>query len=221
MKRIFASLLAGLVACATLACAETAGIDVSKWQGGDIDYATVKDNGMAYVFVKATEGNTEVDPDFARNFANAKAAGLLVGAYHFFITGDAPQTQFDNYSKAVTLRAGDLPPVVDIETLDGGTAAEVPGALQQFLDLLEQHYGTPPIIYSGESFANSDLNGFGNYPLWVAEYTSASSPKLPRGWDTWTFWQYSQSGKVAGIDGAVDLNRFNGDAAQLNTYLIK
>ena len=221
MKPIY-GLVFGVVAFWTTAVsAELAGIDVSKWQGDDIDYAAVKADGKTYVFVKATEGNTEVDPDFDRNFANAKAAGLLVGAYHFFVTGDTAQTQFENYSGAVTLGSGDLPAVVDIEKLVGGTAAQVPEELQQFLDLLEQHYTVPPIIYSGENFASSDLNGFGKYPLWVAEYTSPSSPKIPEGWETWAFWQYSQSGKVSGIDGDVDLNRFNGSQTQLEQYLIK
>ena len=214
--------LAGMFALwAATGSAEVSGVDVSKWQGSDIDYAAVKADGNAYVFVKATEGNTEVDPDFAENFAKAKAAGLLVGAYHFFITGDTPQRQFENYSGAVTLGTGDLPPVVDIEKLTGGTAAQVPGELQQFLDLLQQHYGVQPIIYSGESFANTDLDGFGTYPLWVAEYTSASRPKVPEGWKTWAFWQYSQSGTVSGINGNVDLNRFNGTEAQMRKYLIK
>jgi lysozyme len=54
-----------------------AGVDVSKWQGA-VDFGKVKAAGMTYVFVKATEGITGVDPDYARNVAAARAAGLVV-----------------------------------------------------------------------------------------------------------------------------------------------
>ena len=201
--------------CATGIAAEVSGVDVSKWQGGDIDYAAMQADGTAYVFVKATEGDTEVDPDYARNYEKARGAGLIVGAYHFYITGDTPQGQFANFARVVALAKGDLPPVVDIEDLSGGTAAGLHDNLMTFLKLVEDHYGARPIIYSGESFANADLDGFGAYPLWVAEYTTAPAPRLPVGWQTWTFWQYTQAGRVKGIDGAVDQDRFNGDMAAL------
>ncbi|MEL7093140.1 MAG: GH25 family lysozyme [Pseudomonadota bacterium] len=195
------------------------GIDVSKYQG-KIDFGAVKAADKSFVFVKATEGDTGVDPSFASNIAASRAAGLMTGAYHFYISHDAAESQFANFSKHVSLGAGDLPPVVDIENLASHSPDGWQNTLRQFLQLLEKHYGVQPIIYSGVSFANSYLSGFQDYPLWVAQYTSAPQPKVPADWKVWSFWQYSQSGNVAGIAGAVDLNCFNGAEAQLRKFLI-
>ena len=58
------------------------GIDVSKYQG-DIDWNKVKDSGVKFVWIKATEGGDHTDEKFAANWAGAKAAGIPRGAYHF------------------------------------------------------------------------------------------------------------------------------------------
>ena len=71
---------------------EVRGVDVSKYQG-TIDFAKIKAAGTTYVFVKATEGITGVDPDYARNVAAARAAGLVVGSYHFYETDDDPSAR--------------------------------------------------------------------------------------------------------------------------------
>lgn len=198
---------------------EVRGVDVSKYQG-TVDFGKLKAAGMAYVFVKATEGITGVDPDYARNVAAARAAGLVVGSYHFYETNDDPSAQFGNVRQHADVKPGDLPPVVDIEVLAGNSRPDLADDLKSFLAQMEQAYGARPILYSGVSFANEYLTGFGTYPLWVAEYTSASAPKVPTGWTAWTFWQYSQSGTVAGVQGAVDLDRFNGTVAQLDALRI-
>jgi lysozyme len=195
------------------------GVDVSKYQG-TIDFTKIKAAGNTYVFVKATEGITGVDPDYARNMAAARAAGLVVGSYHFYETDDDPSAQFGNFRQHADVKPGDLPPVVDIEVLAKGSRPDLADDLKSFLAQLEQAYGAKPILYSGVSFANEYLAGFGAYPLWVAEYTSAPAPKVPTGWTTWTFWQYSQSGTVSGIGGAVDMDRFNGTPAQFDALRI-
>lgn len=58
------------------------GIDVSRWQGS-IDWKQVREAGISFVFIKASQGSSLEDPKFAENVQGAKAAGLLVGAYHF------------------------------------------------------------------------------------------------------------------------------------------
>jgi lysozyme len=196
-----------------------AGVDVSKWQGA-VDFGKVKAAGMTYVFVKATEGITGVDPDYARNVAAARAAGLVVGSYHFYETNDDPSAQFGNFRQHADVKPGDLPPVVDIEVLASNSRPDLAGDLKSFLAQMEQAWGVRPILYSGVSFANEHLAGFGDYPLWVAEYTSAPVPKVPTGWTTWTFWQYSQSGTVAGVPGEVDMDRFNGTQAEFDALRI-
>lgn len=75
------------------------------------------------------------------------------------------------------------------------------------------------MIYTAPSYWNANMKGgFGNYPLWVAEY-GVSTPRGVNGWDNWTFWQHSSTGTVNGISGAVDLDYFNGTSEALSAFL--
>jgi GH25 family lysozyme M1 (1,4-beta-N-acetylmuramidase) len=58
------------------------GIDVSHWDG-KIDWAQVKNAGVGFAYIKATEGTNFVDSQFAHNLAGAKDVGLPFGLYHF------------------------------------------------------------------------------------------------------------------------------------------
>jgi lysozyme len=191
------------------------GIDVSDHQG-TVDWNAVRQAGKLFAFIKATDGITYTDPDFAANWSGARAAGLLRGAYHFYETDDDPTAQAKNFLSAVQLQPGDLPPVVDIERLDaGGTASQTVQDLQTWLDAVEQATGRVPIIYTDHGFWNSlGTSAFGRYPLWIAEY-GVDSPTLPAGWTSWTLWQYSETGTVSGVTGSVDLDVFNGTLADL------
>ncbi len=195
------------------------GVDVSKWQGV-VDFAKIKAAGNRYVFVKVTQGATGVDPDYARNVAGARAAGLSAGSYHFYSTDHDAASQFANLSAHLDLKPGDLPPVVDIEVFAQNSLPNLTAQLKAFLGSIETKYGVKPILYSGLSFAAQNLSGFGDYPLWLAEYNDAPAPRMPTGWTHWTFWQFSQSGHVAGVNGAVDLDRFNGSEDQFKALLI-
>lgn len=194
------------------------GIDISSHQGS-VDFNKVKDANATFLFAKATQGNTYIDPKYQDNYTGARAAGLIVGAYHYFMTDDEPDTQFNNFTSVVSLSSGDLPPVVDIEALANNSLPDLKDKLQKFLDLLEQKYGAKPIIYSGKNFANEYLTDLGSYPLWLAEY-EVTQPTLPKGWTTWTFWQWTQSGTIAGIEGPVDQSRFQGTKTDLEKLLL-
>jgi len=56
--------------------------------------------------------------------------------------------------------------------------------------------------------------------LWVAQWEVKSPNKLAN-WPGWSFWQYSSKGAVPGINGNVDLNRFNGTIDDLHAYLTR
>ena len=91
------------------------GIDVSQFQL-TVDWTKVKAAGAQFVFIKASEGVTITDPNFAVNRQGAKAAGLICGAYHLFRPRDTVQAQVDNFVAAVgTVEVGELPPVLDVE----------------------------------------------------------------------------------------------------------
>ncbi len=195
------------------------GIDISKHQG-EVNFEKVKAAGISYIFIRATDGITYQDPNFNKNFAAAQAAGITVGAYHFYETNDDPADQLKNFTTTVTLKTGDLPPVIDIEKLHKHDDVKLTANLQNFLDGLEKHYGVKPIIYTGLNFSNKHLTGFGNYPLWIAEY-ERKKLTLPNGWDKWTFWQWSQTHRISGINVYVDADRFFGDKGSFEKLLIK
>ena len=198
------------------------GVDVSHYQG-DVDWAQVAAAGYAFAFVKAAQGDSGGDSEFDRNWQDMKTAGILRGAYDFYDVGQNPTTQARNFISKVTLIKGDLPPVVDIETMNGSSESNnhMIADLHSYLKTLKDHYGVAPIIYTGPSFWNAHFDdSFSDYALWVAEY-GVSKPKAVTGWTVWSFWQYSTNGDVPGINGDVDLDRFNGGLDQLRKFLIK
>src|SRR3954469_13436131 len=77
------ALLFSLLATARVFAQRPMGVDVSSYQGASINWVTAKANGISFAWAKATEGLTVDDADFTINMANAKAAGVLIGAYHF------------------------------------------------------------------------------------------------------------------------------------------
>jgi lysozyme len=184
------------------------GIDVSG-HSGSVDWAAVLAEGHEFAFVKATEGDDLRDPAFDDNWREMKEAGLLRGAYHFYVTEDDPDEQADFYTSVVTLSPGDLAPVVDVELIGHGTEPGLEKRLRRFLERLESHYGIRPLIYTSASFWNEHLtDDFGDYPLWVAEY-DVDEPNLPDGWDTWHLWQWRGDADVPGVEKGADLSRVN------------
>lgn len=193
---------------------QLSGIDVSKWQG-TVDWKSVQQAGIAFAFARATYGASEVDSCFAENWQGIQDAGILRGAYHFFLAEDDPAEQAEFFIRTVgSLGPDDLPPVIDVEA-GSGVNSDLAASVQTWLTTVEQGLGRRPIIYTAPSFWNENLTaGFGSYPLWVAEY-GVTSPKAVNGWANWTFWQYSSTGKVAGVNIAVDLDDFNGTSQAL------
>lgn len=211
---------------ATAQSHEIRGVDVSDWQRKGVNFAGLKNDGISFVFIKATQGERDVDADYANDVRNAQAAGLATGSYHYYVASESPDKQFQNFTSHLSWQSGDLPPVVDIETLgkkhnSDSRRPELAANLKKFLDMIEGKYRVKPIIYSGEYFANEYLKGFADYPLWVAEYNNNPSPQLPLDWKAWTFWQYTQSGKISGIPGAADMNHFNGSAQDFEKLRVK
>ena len=187
------------------------GIDVSHHQV-DIDWPAVAADGIDFAFVKATEAASHHDTRFCDNWPEAQAAGLARGAYHFFRADIEAGAQFEHFRSVVDLHPGDLAPVVDVETTDGATEAELVEGLRAWLYLAEIHYGIKPVVYTNLKFYYRHLAGhFDDYPLWIARY-GAKAPAVGTAAEV-AFWQYGSRGRVAGVDGDVDLNVFTGEPA--------
>lgn len=215
--------LLGMAACDDLATAPglaggpLPGIDVSHWQG-TIDWNAVAADGVEFAFVKASEGGDYTDPRFAANWAGARRAGVIRGAYHFFRPQTDAMAQAAHFLRTVPFAPGDLPPVLDVEVTDGRSMDAVAAGVRTWLQEVERATGRRPVIYTRASFWTAQMGGaFGGYPLWVAHY-GVASPGIPAGWGGWTFWQHSDAGRVDGISGGVDLNWFNGDRAALDAF---
>ncbi len=227
---VLASLVAGAVvaaappasASATGVCPTGAtrnGIDVSTYQGA-VDWTQVRAAGITFAFAKATEGSSITDDQFAANFAGMKAAGVARGAYLFFHPDSDPTAQADRFLSTLQQNGygpGDLPPAIDVETLDHQTPAVAVSRLRQLVSIVHNAIGAAPLIYTGPSFWNTTLGGptdFASSGLWVAYWTPTPTTMCPTPpsptWSTWSFWQHSSTGSVDGISGAVDLDTFNG-----------
>jgi lysozyme len=198
------------------------GIDVSRYQQliswTAVKQMKVEDIQLGFAFIKATEGLRNVDPFFNRNWKKAKQAGVVRGAYHFFIARKDAKLQAENFIKQVRLESGDLPPVLDIEQSFGVPAPHLQQQVQQWLDVMENYYGVKPIIYTYVTFYERYLQGrFDDYPLWVAHYLQPRQPRISR---DWAFWQHSEQGRVDGILSKVDFNVFNGDSVAFKSLLV-
>ncbi len=196
------------------------GIDVSRYQQR-IDWERVANMRVGpkrihFTFIKATEGSWMQDPYFDHNWKQSRRHGLIRGAYHYFLPDISPRDQARLFIRTVRLQSGDLPPVVDVEEQRGMTPAQVRKHLKTFLDLLRQHYGVRPIIYTNRDFYKNHFAhqpDFKPYAFWIAHYY-VGELSLPDG-STWHFWQHNDQGRVSGINGPVDFNVFRGDSADL------
>ena len=207
-----ASALAGCGRAAPPAPACVArGIDVSRHQDV-IDWPAVARAGVAFAWIKATEGGDYLDPAFRRNWSLAGAAGVRRGAYHFVYWCRPAADQARWFAMNVPDDPDALPPVLDVEWNPGsktcpGTvpAAKALAEMRTILAAMERATGRRPIIYAPRDFFGEVMAGeLADYPLWVR----GLGPTLPAeyGGRPWQVRQYSETGIVPGIKGAVDLD---------------
>jgi len=212
------------------------GIDVSNNDQETIDWQTVKRNQISFAFAKASQGNNFKDKTFADNWSRMKQANIIRGAYHFFQPSQDPEAQANNFLAMVKdrLESTDLPPVLDVENFPKSieqewknitTVNQRIARIKQWLEKVEKETKRKPIIYTGVSFWQelmNDSQALTEYPLWIAHYTNRSQPQVPAnnwGGKGWTLWQYTEEGKIAGVSGNVDINRFNGSLDELMTFV--
>lgn len=182
------------------------GIDASHHQGA-IDWAAVAGDGIAFAYLKASEGTTYVDPTFADHRASALDVGIAVGGYHYFQLCSSGVEQATHFASVLgNLRPdGHLPPAVDLELAGSCGVPPAPDVLlaevRSFLDRVETLTGREPVVYlypeleARFGFAD-DL---GDYRQWVRSLDGPPDR-------AWWMWQQTDSGSVAGIAGPVDVN---------------
>ncbi|KAI0792543.1 glycoside hydrolase family 25 protein [Abortiporus biennis] len=193
------------------------GIDVSHYQGA-VNFKTAKANGIAFAYIKATEGTTFIDPEFNTNYVAATNAGIIRGGYHFAHPDSSSGATQANYFLAHgggwSADGITLPGALDIEynpngaTCYGLSASAMVSWIKDFSNTYHSKTGVYPVIYTTTDWwktctGNSAAFGSTN-PLWIARYAS-SIGTLPAGWSYTTFWQYADSGSNPG-----DQDLFNG-----------
>lgn len=219
------------------------GIDVSAHQG-DIDWQRVRNAGIEFAFVKATEGVDFTDSRFTKGrVAALERVGIDFGPYTFAWPSDDgrllrdAREECDYFWKIArrrgALRPGQLAGVLDIEAAREGVS---PAEARRWIRRWYRRYkrkakangfrrgrSRRPIVYTGHFWRDFLGNPIilSRCLLWLAAYVSDPKPYTPRAWKRITFWQYTDRGRVAGVDGPVDRNRFFGSRKRLRSVRIK
>lgn len=198
------------------------GIDVSHHQQ-KIEWDRLDKQAVQFVFIKATEGGNHKDSLFQENWRQARLYHIPAGAYHFFTFCKKGDEQARNYIHYVPRDSIDLPPIIDLEY--GGNCKkenrleDLIGEITKYFEIIEDHYQRKVIIYTTNDFYRNYLIGqFPNNPIWIRDILS--TPALPDGRD-WLFWQYTNRGRVKGINTIVDQNAYNGSREDFEKLLIK
>jgi GH25 family lysozyme M1 (1,4-beta-N-acetylmuramidase) len=190
-------------------------IDISHHQP-KVDFAKVKAAGIIGVILKATEGTSYTDPTFASRSKAADEAGLAVASYHFLKHGKV-QAQIEHYLSTVKPSVGERV-VIDYED----TACTVQDLIEAVKAIRETAHDLQITIYGASKLKDdarghrADLEGTS---LWVARYSSKQPEIATDVWPYWSAWQYSDAGRVDGIDGPVDVNTFNGSPENCAKWL--
>lgn len=185
------------------------GIDVSSWQG-NIDFSKVKNSGIDIVYIKSSEGNSYIDPYFESNYQKAKENGLKVGFYHYVTarTVEQAKNQANFFSKVISNKQPDCKLAMDFESFGNLSINQINEISKAFLETLQSVTNKEVLIYSNSYSARTIFsNELSIYPLWVANY-GVSQPGGNNKWSTWVGWQYTSTGRVNGISGNVDRDKF-------------
>ncbi len=199
------------------------GLDCSKYQK-DINWKLAKADGIDFAFVKITEGTTGHE-DAVYNVKNrvldAQKNGVKIGYYHFARPGnvsvpenDAKEEVQNVLNHLSVLPKANLPLVLDLESYSDtmlwtDKIEHMNRYISTFINTLKQN-NINTIFYSYKNFADTNTNPiFGTYPLWLAAYLKnpeISLPLIPNGWNEWQIWQFTETGKINGYTGDIDLN---------------
>lgn len=195
-------------------------IDSAAW-------GKVKTSGIVAIWAKATDGVGSPDGNFMSHALGARAAGILVGAYHYLRVRNGEQDavkQADEFCDRYLQAHCELPPMVDVES--NGQPSVLSDnwriAIKQFLARVKERLGKWCIIYTSkgewESFGLSSATEFASSPLWLANTSGTMTPSVPSPWKVPMLFQYTWQGHVEGIPVNIDVSVFNGSLTKLRTW---
>ncbi len=196
---------------------KTFGVDVSHYQG-KIDWTKMHTIYNLYpinfAFIRSTMGTSSIDETFEENWEGAKENNILRGAYHFYRPDENSTLQAQNFIAKVKLKNGDLPPVLDIETLPKTQSMDrLVEGIKNWCKIVEEHYDVKPIIYTSDKYFEDYLqNHFEGYIIWIANYNFWVQEMKGH----WDFWQFTEKATIDGVKRyKVDVNIYNGTVDDL------
>ncbi len=195
------------------------GVDVSAYQG-DINWSEVRNDGISFTMIRVLSGKMgalDVDPYFDKNIAGATQNGIAAGVYRYGYAMTPAQAQREAKMAIDAIKNSGYnityPIAYDVEDWDTqGTLSkdELTQIIKAFRGVVENN-GYKFMIYSGKSWLETkiDMNEFADVDIWLARWFNDKTPNHDHGYGgpgTVTLWQYSNEGRVSGIDGYVDMN---------------
>ena len=183
------------------------GIDVSV-HNGNIDWNKVKADGIEFAILRAGFGRLEKQRDekFEQNYAGAKAAGIPVGAYWYSYAMDEDEARLeaDVFLKVIKGKQFEMPVYFDLEEkkqFDLGKE-KVSAIMRAFLERVESAGYFTGLYGSASSLTTHTADDIKtHYTIWLAHWVDKTNYSGAYG-----IWQYSEKGKVDGINGNVDLD---------------
>lgn len=180
------------------------GVDLSHFQG-TVNFQEVANSGIHFVYLKATQGTDFIDPSYAAHITAIDKTALLHGAYHYFQPDQDPIAQAKYFLQQVQMSGHVLPPMLDVETTSNESPDSVRKGVAAWLEYVHKALNCRPILYSYGDFWQDNLGpAFNEYPFWLADYSA--EPDVPAGLKNMRLWQYSDTGRVPGIENQVDLD---------------
>ena len=183
------------------------GIDVSV-HNGNIDWNKVKADGIEFAILRAGFGRLEKQKDekFEQNYAEAKAAGIPVGAYwySYAMSPEEAELEANVFLKVIKGKQFEMPVYFDLEEkkqFDLGKE-KVSAIMRAFLERVESAgYFTGLYGSASPLFTHTADDIKSHYTIWLAHWVDRTNYS-----GAYAVWQYSEKGKVDGISGNVDLD---------------
>ena len=199
------------------------GLDVNHWRP-NLNVKTAKQQLIRFIITKATQGNYLFDTSYEHYRDESKARGLPFGAFHYWDAKIDPVSQakyfFDHVGDDI-----DLLPILDVEKYGNKGVLSQSAAAQHIHDTLleiERLFERDAMIYTNRdswTVLTGDSPIIAEFALWVASWTTASSPVLPIGAIGWVFWQFTNQFSIPNDSAKYDANRFHGNEAEFEVYV--
>lgn len=194
-------------------------IDISHHQNPTlINYPTLAAQ-VEGVMIRACYGNRK-DTHFETHYRELRNQGKPLGVYIYITEYMSIESQVATLIQAIQGKTFKLGVWVDVELENGATPlrkATVHAAIQR----IEAAIGKPVGIYTSAYYWSQIMNGayYTTRKLWAADWRDRPTPALPTGWTTYVLHQYTETGRLPGYNGPLDINRFNGTLAQFQSWV--